>query len=190
MCHSLVDTEKSTYKEDELMKWKNETELYVQELVIQDTRLRQLRILSQNYLSALRILSALPEKLDQTYEHPSGNGINITRLFFELELILFDNHFIEEASKVKLIRLDLDTVVCPFVNNNKSGNSVNVSVWKNTAVFIFMVEIMRYKKEAFNKYLEQETSMVNKELDNMRSQNFIPPLMPMQDCNIKINDSI
>ena len=58
-CEREVDDNQSVYKTEELLKWKLDAENYVETLVTQDTRLRQLRILTQNSLSALRILSAI-----------------------------------------------------------------------------------------------------------------------------------
>lgn len=166
-CHKIVDSEESIYAVETLKKWKADTEAYVQELVMQDTRLRQLRLLCQNYLSALRILSALPLKLDQTFETPNGNNINLTRLFMELELTLFDNQFLEEADIVKLIVSDLDRLVCPFVHNNKTGQQVNISTWKNQAVKILMTDIMRFSSASYQRYFDQEDLMVKTEIDRL-----------------------
>lgn len=173
-CHKIVDSEDSIYKVETLEKWKAETEAYVQELVMQDTRLRQLRLLCQDYLSALRILSALPLKLDRTFETPNGNNINLTRLFMELELTLFDNQFLEEADIVKLVVSDLDNVVCPFVHNNQTGQQVNISSWKNQAVKILMMDIMRFSSDSYKRYFDQENQMVKQELERLSKVGVTP----------------
>lgn len=188
VCHKLVDSEKSTYDHLTLIKWKTDTENYIETLVIQDTRLRQLRLICQNYLTSLRILSALPLKLDQTFENPNGNNINLTRLFMELELLLFDNQFLEEADLIKLITLDLDKTICPFVHNNKTGNQLNISEWKNKAVKIFMVKIMRFLPESFERYLNQENSMVDQELNRLRATNIVPLTVDIKQTEIGKNN--
>lgn len=184
VCHKLVDTEKSIYDFTTLVKWKTDTENYIETLVIQDTRLRQLRMICQNYLTSLRILSALPLSLDQTFESPNGNNINLTRLFMELELLLFDNQFIEEADLIKLITLDLENTICPFVHNNRTGNQVNISEWKNESVKIFMVKIMRFMPESFERYLIQEISMVDKELLRLKNANVTPLRLEITNTEI------
>jgi len=174
VCHKLVDTENSTYDSLTLEKWKTDTENYIETLVIQDTRLRQLRLVCQIYLTSLRILSALPLKLDQTFENPYGNNINLTRLFMELELLLCDNEFIEEANIVKLISKDLDYIVCPFVNNNITGYQVNISEWKNESVRILMLYVMRFLPESYQRYLHNESQMVNAELTRLSNLGIRP----------------
>ena len=173
-CHKIVDSEDSIYKAETLEKWKADTEAYVQELVMQDTRLRQLRFLCQNYLSALRILSALPLKLDQTFETPNGNNINLTRLSMELELTLFDNQFLEEADILKLIISDLDNLVCPFVDNNQTGQQVNISSWKNQAVKILMISIMHFSSASYQRYFDRENEMVKTEINRLLKINVTP----------------
>ncbi|MBI3136182.1 MAG: hypothetical protein HYZ14_16020 [Bacteroidetes bacterium] len=154
VCHKIVDTETSTYTVDLLKKWKNETECYVEELVVQDTRLRQLRILCQSHLSALRVVSGLPKGLDYTFNSPNGNGINMTRLFMELELVLYDNGFLDEAISIKCVWQDFETV-CSIIDKN-SFQIVNISRWKNETVRLIMKYIMRFKDESYDKYFEQE----------------------------------
>ncbi|UEG50229.1 hypothetical protein LK994_01910 [Ferruginibacter lapsinanis] len=183
-CAREVDDNQSIYKKEELIKWKFDAETYVESLVTQDTRLRQLRLLIQNYLSALRILSALPSKLDQTFENPNGNNINLTRLFMELELVLFDNKFLEEANRINSIIKDLDKNVCPFVHSNKSEYSVNISNWKNLAVKILMVDIMRFTAESYSRYLQQETEMVNDVLDSLKAKSIVPTELPLKETYI------
>ncbi|MBL7889719.1 MAG: hypothetical protein JNL24_09205 [Bacteroidia bacterium] len=154
VCHKIVDTEDTKYTIEELKRWKNETENYVEELVLQDTRLRQLRILCHSYISALRVVSGKPTKLDYTFENPFGNGINLTRSFMELELVLFENTFIREAEIIHCIWQDL-TAVCQNINNN-AGIESNITEWKNEAIKLFMIYIMRYSSDSYSKYLQQE----------------------------------
>lgn len=154
VCHKIVDSETSTYTVQLLRKWKRETESYVEELVVQDTRLRQLRILCQNHLSALRVVSGLPRGLDYTFNSPNGNGINMTRLFMELELVLYDNGFIDEAISVKCIWQDFDTI-CKIIDSNRNY-VVNISLWKNETVKLIMKYIMRFKDESYENYFRQE----------------------------------
>lgn len=102
--------------------------------------------------------------LDKTIDNPNGNGINMTRIFMELELVLHDNEFYQEAELIKQIMLDLNHCISPFVHNNKTQNSVNISEWKNLAVEIMMKHIMRFKNSSFDRYFSQEMEMVNREL--------------------------
>jgi hypothetical protein len=185
ICSREVDDNQSIYDKEQLLKWKREAETYVETLATQDTRLRQLRILTQNHLSALRILSGLPTKLDQTYEQPNGNGINMTRLFMELELVLFDNQFFEEANLIRAIMDDLDKNVCPFVHNNKTGRAVDVTNWKNGAVKLMMRNVMQFKKEAYDRYLEQDTSMVTLELDRLKGLGIVPESLKLTGTSIQ-----
>lgn len=159
-CHGLVDDEHSTHTDTLLNKWKTETETYVQTLVVQDTRLRLLRILASETLGLLRIISAVPFVLDKTYTQPHGSNLDLTRIFMELELLLYDNEFWEEADIIKEINFDLENVT-RFISDNQTKAHSNISKWKNTAVKRFMIEIMRYKIEAYDRYLNQENSMVN-----------------------------
>jgi hypothetical protein len=167
-CHKLVDTEHSTYDSVTLEKYKADSELYTEGLVIQDTRLRQLRIICTQYLSALRILSGLPVNLDETFENSMGNRINLTRLFMELELILMDNEFKEEAEIVSAIVQDLDELICPFVNSPIGKK--DISEWKKLAVRLMMLDVMRFSIEAYEKYQILEDKWVQVELRNIKSK--------------------
>lgn len=184
VCHKLVDTEKSIYDSLTLKKWKSDTENYVETLVTQDTRLRQLRLLTQNQLSVLRILSGLSTGLDQTFNNPNGNGINMTRLFMELELILFDHQFLDEAIQVNSIMNDLDKIVCPFVHNNRIGNPVNISEWKNKAVKILMINVMRFTNDSYQRYFSQEMAMVNTKLNKLKENGIVPETLELTRTEI------
>jgi len=184
VCHKLIDTENSTYDSDTLYKWKIDTEMYVNTLVIQDTRLRQLRLLCQKYLTALRILSALPSYLDQTFQNPNGNNIELTRLLMELELILFDHEFIEEADLLKIIISDLDNYIIPFVNHNSTGKQQNISIWKNDAVKIFMLDIMRFSNNSYKRYLTQEIDLVQRELLRLNKDFITPKLLVFEETDV------
>jgi hypothetical protein len=185
ICHKKVDSEESTHTIEKLLKWKHDTEIYIETLVTQDTRLRQLRLICHHHLSALRIMSALPTPLEKTIDNPNGNGVNMTRIFMELELVLFDNEFYREADIVKQIMLDLDYKISPFVNNNKSGNPVNISEWKNLAVEVMMKFVMRFKVESYDRYLSQEMEMVNRELAKFPLNSLLAPeydlCLPIKD---------
>jgi hypothetical protein len=172
-CAREVDDNQSKYTIEELNNWKTEAESYVETLVTQDTRLRQLRVLTQNHLSALRILSGLPQRLDQTYENPNGNGINMTRLFMELELVLFENQFLNEADIVAAIRADLENV-SQIIYDNKSGRPINVWDWKKTAVRLMMLNVMRFKDAAYNRFYNQDHSMMEFALGQLTSKGITP----------------
>ena len=185
-CSREVDDNESPYTVTELTKWKKDAEEYVESLVTHDTRLRQLRILTQSNLSALRILSALPLQLDQTFEHPNGNGINLTRLFIELELVLYDNLFLKEADIIKAIMSDLENLVCPFILKNvSSGIQSNISDWKNKAVKLIMINIMQFTEDAYQRYLSTEMLMVNNELSILNTRSITPTILPLTSSSVE-----
>ena len=183
-CAREVDDNQSIYTTEQLQAWKSDAENYVETLVTQDTRLRQLRNLTQNTLSALRILSALPSKLDQTFENPNGNNINLSRLFMELELVLFENQFLSESNKIALLIADLNNTVCPFVHHKITSHSVNISDWKNLAVKILMLDIMQFSKESYARYLRQEMQMVNEVLHNFNKDGLVPEKLSINGMHL------
>jgi hypothetical protein len=178
ICAREVDDNQNDYKIEQLLKWKSDAETYVETLVTQDTRLRQLRSLTQTHLSALRILSGLPTRLDQTFENPNGNGINLTRLLIELELVLFDNDFLAEADMVGAIRTDLENV-SKFIDDNKTGNPINIWDWKKTTVHLMMINVMRFKNAAYDRFYRQDNSMMEFALGQLASKGVTPILWPL-----------
>lgn len=173
ICAREVDHNQSDYTIEQLLKWKNDAEVYVETLVTQDTRLRQLRTLAQTHLSALRILSGLPTRLDQTFENPNGNGINLTRLFIELELVLFDNDFLAEADIVAAIKIDLENM-SKFIDDNKTGRPINIWEWKKTTVRLMMVYVMRFKDAAYDRFYGLDNSMMDFALGQLTSKGTTP----------------
>src|SRR4029077_4446327 len=104
ICARLVDDDRADYQKATLRAWKKGAEIYVAELSTQDTRLRQLRGLVAHTLSALRILTALPgpgPRVDQTFQ--DAGDIPLARRFIESEQLLFENDFLDEAEKVRVI---------------------------------------------------------------------------------------
>ena len=103
----------------------------------------------------------------------------------ELELVLFDNQFLDESNRVNSIIKDLDNIVCPFVDKDKSPYLVNISEWKNLAVKILMVDIMRFSQESYLRYFQQETKMVNHVLDSLKLKGITPEkIFPLKETNI------
>jgi hypothetical protein len=130
--------------------------------------------------------TALPLQLDQTFEHPNGNGINLTRLFIELELVLYDNLFLKEADIIKAIMSDLENLVCPFILKNvSSGIQSNISDWKNKAVKLIMINIMQFKEDAYQRYLSTEMLMVNNELSILNTRSITPTILPLTSSSVE-----
>jgi len=161
ICARLVDDDREDYPETMLRAWKEEAEIYVAELSTQDTRLRQLRGMVTHTLSALRILSALPgpgQTFDQTFVD-AGN-IPLARRFIESEQLLFENSFIDEAEKVRIIGDELVSRIHAGVRANPANTFLDISEWKNEKVRILMTDVMRFSEESYQRYLEREMQMV------------------------------
>ena len=178
ICHKYVDTEKIS--PETLISWKQETETYTTTLVMQDTRLRQLRIFCQSYLSALRVLSGLPTSLDHTFNNPLGNSINLTRSFYELDLVMYDNLFIKEAEYIVAIAEDLNHLVGHFVDNHR-GTMVNISEWKKKAVRLLMINVMQFSEESYCRYVTQEDERVNYALNK---KNDAPQILDLSKSKV------
>lgn len=184
ICAREIDDNQSQYTSETLQNWKHETEIYVSRLTTQDILIRQIRLLCHGYLSALRILSGLPSRLDQTFDNPNGNNINITRLFMELELILTDYEFYNEAKYASLIAADLDKYVCPFIYIN-SGKEVDICEWKMIAVKTMMIDIMHFKKSSFERYIPNENYLIQLHLAELKKRGITPIKFDTSNCLIK-----
>jgi hypothetical protein len=161
ICERKVDTDWRHYPKEKLQKWKREAEAYVAGLVTQDTRLRELRSMVIQLLSALRIFSALPgpgKKFDQTTRDAAG--IDLTRLFIESEQVLFENGFEDEAAKVGSIGQELDQKVYPAIRANASMEHLDAVDWKNQSVRVLMIDVMHFKEASYQRYLRTEMNMV------------------------------
>lgn len=69
ICAREIDDNQSIYTADDLIKWKNDAENYVEGLVTHDVRLRDLRLLVNDLLSNFRVLNALPVHLDNSFRN-------------------------------------------------------------------------------------------------------------------------
>lgn len=149
------------YPADRFREWKESAEKYVEELVTQDSRLRQLRILMASILSKFRIATALPGP-GPSFDHTMfGEGrIDLTRLFIELDQTLFDNEFLWEADQVRELQTNLEKVYLQ-IKQTPQGAHLDISDWKNRWVQKLMVDIMRFKDSSFARYMETEMKMVN-----------------------------
>ncbi len=160
-CAREIDDNESKYEAGELRRWKKEAEQYVEGLVTQDTRLRQLRGMVTETLSALRILTALPgpgPRFDQTFA--DARSISLARLFIESEQLLFENDFRDEAEKVGVIRGELVSRIHAAVARNAAETYLDISEWKNKQVQVLMIEVMRFSKQSYQRYLDSEMRMV------------------------------
>jgi len=160
-CAREIDDNETKYEADELRGWKKEAERYVEGLVTQDTRLRQLRGMVTDTLSALRILTALPGPgpiFDQTFA--DAGDISLARRLIESEQLLFENDFPNEAEKVRIISDELVFRIHAAVLANPAGVCLDISEWKNRQIKILMIEVMRFSKESYERYLQSEMAMV------------------------------
>ena len=149
------------YPADLLRNWKAEAEKYVEELVTQDSRLRQLRAMVSSLLSRLRIVTALPgpgPKFDQTMF--SEGKIPLTRLIIEAEQTLFENEFLQEANQMRDFQNEMENVY-RRIEQTPQGAHLDISDWKNGWVQKLMVDIMRFKDASSARYMETEMRMVN-----------------------------
>jgi hypothetical protein len=168
-CAREIDDNESRYEAQELRRWKKEAEEYVEELVTQDTRLRQLRLMMSPLLSTLRILNALPgpgPRFDQTFE--SAGRIPVTRLLIEAEQTLFENGFLHEADHLSRIRDELECVYSGIRSTEQSA-CLNISHWKNQTIRLVMINIMRFSDESYQRYWTKESGMVQSRLEELRA---------------------
>jgi len=184
ICAREVDDNKLQYPAELLRQWKGETERYVETLVTQDTRLRQLRAMVAEMLSRFRVLSALPgpgPKFDQTFE--SAGRIPLTRLLIEADQVLFENEFLEEANAINGIYTELETVY-DQIKGNAPGEHRDISPWKNATVKTIMLDIMRFSQKSYERYLKMESDMVNREKERLKGSGaqvtqLSPPVTPI-----------
>jgi hypothetical protein len=163
-CAREIDDNASKYTAPALRRWKKDAEDYVEGLVTQDTRLRQLRVMMSPLLSTLRILTALPgpgPRFDQTFE--STGRIPVARLLTEAEQTLFENGFVFEADHLLCIQDELEQVYTSHRSTPPAAH-LNISDWKNKTIKLVMVEIMRFSEESYQRYLVRESAMVQAKL--------------------------
>ncbi len=164
-----VDDNRERYPAALLRQWKAEAERYVEELVTQDTRLRQLRVMMSPLLSTFRILSALPgpgPHFDQTFEN--AGRIPLTRLLIEAEQTLFENGFLCEAEQLLRMQDQLERVY-GIIRSNAPTAFLNISNWKNHGTRLLMIDIMRFSEESYQRYLAREEAMVHSKLEKLRT---------------------
>lgn len=167
-CSGEVDDNKSKYLKEELIRWKETTEAYVETLMTQETRLRHLRILMNDAITRMRILNGVPgptNHFDQTFK--DAGHIPFTRILIELEQQLFENTFTSEADALNILMMDLDTIVFRQIEQVKEGEYIDISPWKNRAVQL-MTNIMQYSNQSFERYLLRETEMVERKLNGLK----------------------
>ncbi|NQU11656.1 hypothetical protein HQ590_12755 [bacterium] len=164
-CAREIDDNESRYEADELRRWKNKAEEYVEGLVTQDTRLRQLHVMMSPLLSTLRFLNALPgpgPTFDQTFE--SAGRIPVTRLLIEAEQTLFENGFLCEAEHLLRIQDELERVYNAIrsLSRLETGRKehLDISAWKNQTIRTLMIDVMRFGESSYRRYVERESAMV------------------------------
>lgn len=168
-CSREIDDNDSKYTADELRLWKKEAEEYVEELVTQDTRLRQLRVMMSPLLSTLRILTALPgpgPRFDHTFEH--DGRISLTRILIEAEQTLFENGFRFEAEQLLCIGGELERVY-DSIRVSAQSAYLDISKWKNQRIRTLMVVVMRFTEESYRRYLRKESEMVQARLKELET---------------------
>jgi hypothetical protein len=156
-----IDDNWECYRELLLKQWRNGAEKYVESLVTQDARLRQLRAIVMPALSTLRILGAFPgpgPKLDQTFF--DAGQIPLWRLLIEVELLLFENGFFEESKAIKRIAEEFIGTVIPAIQANKPDQFLPIGPWKDRVVGVVMLKVMKYDSKAFEHYREVEADLV------------------------------
>lgn len=178
ICAREVDDDASIYSARTLKGWKNKSELYVMELATQDSRLRQLRTTLSQSLSALRILSGIPQMGVTDITFFNAAGIPLARLLIEAEQILVENDFLAEAGIVQSIYDDLIRVQNVIWRGPKTDHC-DISVWKNRCVTRMMRDVLRYGDDALNWYLKTENALVSDARSSLASQGFpvrgLPP---------------
>jgi hypothetical protein len=184
ICARLVDDNRNDYPEALLGRWKEEAELYVAELSTQDTRLRQLRGMVTDTLSALRILGAVPGPgpvFDQTFA--DERNISLARRFIESEQLLFENSFVAEAESVRIIGSELLREIHVAILNNPVKAYLDISEWKNRKVRVLMIEVMRFSEESYERYLERELQMVGQERTRQARAGYEIRTFPMRSVS-------
>jgi hypothetical protein len=169
VCSRLIDKGESKYTPDLLLKWKQDAEVYVAELVTQDARLRQLQAMMEHVLSALRILTAMPgpgSQVDKTFE--SEGRIGIIRTLIEAEQLLFERGFRREANIVLGIHSELLRIY-DEIHQNQQNEHLDISGWKNAMVKSVMLEVMRFSKESYERYLATETKLIKERCAYLKS---------------------
>lgn len=159
-CAREIDDNESKYSAEELRRWKDEAEEYVEGLVTQDTRLRQLRVMMQSSLSCLRLVTAVlgpGSACDQTFEN--AGRIPVARLLIEAEQALFENGFAVEADSLLRIKEEMDLVLSAM-SRNCPGQYLDISSWKNEIIRRLMVDILRFSDASYGRYLDREMAMV------------------------------
>jgi hypothetical protein len=178
ICAREVDDDASAYSAQTLKWWKNKSEVYVMELVTQDSRLRQLRATLSQSLSALRILSGIPQMGVTDITFFNAAGIPLARLLIEAEQILVENDFVAEAGIVQSIYGDLIRVQ-NFIWRGLKTDHCDISAWKNHCVTRIMQGVLKYSSDALNWYLKTENALVSDARRSLASQGFpvrsLPP---------------
>jgi hypothetical protein len=160
-CSRMIDADEAAYRAETLRKWKSDAEAYVFELVTQDTRLRQLRVILKDMLSAMRVLTAVPgpgPKFDQTFV--STAQISWARNLIELDLVLFENGFVDEAATVKRIGSELHLQIHALIARNAPNEHTDISAWKNGVVKTLMLDVMRFSADAYDRYYTEESRLI------------------------------
>ncbi len=173
ICARKVDVDWRKYEPDVLRRWKEDTEVYVESLSTQDSRLRQLRALVAPTLSALRYLTALPgpgPNLDQTY---SAGGLPISRIFLEGEQLLFENSFEREAGTVLEIADELEYSIRPVCRRLMDPQYLDISCWKNDVVKKLMIDVMQFSQQAYERYLRREAQLVKAFRQNVEERGYM-----------------
>jgi len=168
ICAREVDDNRTDYPAHRLRHWKAEAETYVEGLVTQDTRLRQLRGMMSPLLSTLRILNALPGPgpcFDQTFA--TAGKIPITRLLIEAEQSLFEHGFQSEADQLLRIKDELERV-CVKIYSNAPTSHLDISNWKNQKIRTLMIDIMRFSEVSYQRYFATESAMVQSRHGELR----------------------
>jgi hypothetical protein len=163
--HREVDNNPTKYPPELLRTWKEEAEAYVETLITQDTRIRQLRVMTTEFLSTVRLLTAVPgpsRSLDQTFR--TSGHIPVSRLLIEVEQTLFENDFRTEADLVRRIGKDILRVE-ELVQQKPDETYLNISAWKDRSVREIMTDIMRFSPESFTRYESSERAMVAEKLE-------------------------
>lgn len=178
ICAREVDDDASEYSQQVLREWKNKSELYVMELATQDSRLRQLRKTLAHSLSALRILSGIPQMgiVDVTFVNSAD--IPLARLLIEAEQILIESDFRTEASVVQSIYEQLIWVQNQ-IWRGPTTDYCDISCWKNRCVTKMMRDVLKYNDDALDWYLEKEGTMVEEALRRLQMTG-----VPIQALNI------
>lgn len=168
-----VDSNQTKYPADLLRRWKDEAEAYVETLTTQDTRLRQLRMMATEFLSTVRLITAVPgpgKALDQTFR--TAGHIPVSRLLIEVEQTLFENDFRDEADLVRRIGQDIRRVE-GLMATNPYDTYLDISAWKNRSVKELMLNLMKFSEESFTRYEAVEQAMVTAKLKRLQGSRIV-----------------